>query len=512
MTTIGNGLENQDAIKRAMCKQSLYFFLQEFWGEVSATKPVLNWHIQYLCEELEIVARRLFKFENGDFYRPKDREPKLYDLLINISPGSTKSTIVSQMFPAWCWVNDPTLRFMSGSYSGTLALEQADYTREIIRSAKFKRLFPEIQFRADAENKTNYKIEWFKQNEYGEMERQRGGNRLSCSPSGTATGFHADIIIIDDPINPNDANSATGVGLYNACDWIKSTLSTRKTEKDKTVFIMVMQRLNEADPSGMWIQEAKEGKRKIKHICLPGELTENVSPPALRKFYKDGLFDPVRLNRRVLEEQYNNLGPYGYAGQILQTPVPIGEGLFKVEKFEIVSSIQESDILEKIRYWDKAGTEGAGAFSVGVLFAKLKSGKFALLDVIRGQWSTEKRENIIKQTAQLDGKSVKIYIEQEGGSGGKESAEATIRNLAGYMVFIDLPKGDKTTRAIPYSVQVNSGNVILVANQWNRDYINECRHFPLGKYKDQVDASSAAFNMLFQEKRAGVWGSRNNHK
>ena len=90
----------------------------------------------------------------------------------------------------------------------------------------------------------------------------------------------------------------------------------------------------------------------------------------------------------------------------------------------------------------------------------------------------------------MDGRRTIIYIEQEPGSGGKDSALATIRNLAGYSVYADKPTGDKVYRADPYSVQVNNG-VFLIRAPWNYAFVGH-RYFPLGKYKDQVDAASLA--------------------
>jgi predicted phage terminase large subunit-like protein len=98
-----------------------------------------------------------------------------------------------------------------------------------------------------------------------------------------------------------------------------------------------------------------------------------------------------------------------------------------------------------------------------------------------------------------------VFVEQEPGSGGKESAEATIRNLAGYNVYADRPTGDKVSRADPLSVQVNNGNVQIIAAEWNYAYIEELRNFPLGHYKDQVDASSGSFAHLSGRKMAKVW-------
>ena len=152
------------------------------------------------------------------------------------------------------------------------------------------------------------------------------------------------------------------------------------------------------------------------------------------------------------------------------------------------------------RYWDKASTKDAGAFTAGVLLHKLKDGRFCIAHCRRGQWAALQREREIKQVAELDGKRVPIGIEQEPGSGGKESAETTIRNLAGWRITADRPTGDKVVRAEPYAAQVQGGNVLLVKGAWNKDFIDEHVSFPVGRAKDQVDAAAAAFNLLALKK------------
>lgn len=154
----------------------------------------------------------------------------------------------------------------------------------------------------------------------------------------------------------------------------------------------------------------------------------------------------------------------------------------------------------RVRYWDKAGTQGGGKFSSGMLMAKTPFGIYYVEDVTRGQWSAKEREDVIKQTAELDriryGNTVHIWHEQEGGSGGKESAENTNRNLAGYIVHADHVTGDKVTRSYPYQAQCEAGNVRLVRGAWNQAYIDELTGFPNGAFSDQVDSSSGAFNKL----------------
>lgn len=155
-------------------------------------------------------------------------------------------------------------------------------------------------------------------------------------------------------------------------------------------------------------------------------------------------------------------------------------------------------IEKAVRYWDKAGTDGGGCYTAGVKVGKDADGRFWVLDVVRGQWGVAERERMIRQTAEIDGVAVRVWVEQEPGSGGKESAEATIRNLAGFAAFADRVTGDKPTRAEPFAAQVASGNVLLARGAWNRAFIDECAMFPVGKLKDQVDAASGAFVKLTQ--------------
>ena len=307
------------------------------------------------------------------------------------------------------------------------------------------------------------------------------------------------ILIVDDPINPEQA--ASEKELMNANRWLEQTLPTRKVDKAVTATVMIMQRLHQDDPTGHIL---KKKAKRINHICLPGEIKnygKYVNPPELKSMYVDELLDPVRLDWNILGELMADLGQYGYAGQIGQNPTPPGGGMFKVDHFQTINVMPSPIQIEQtVRYWDKAGTADGGAYTTGVKLSRLRGNRFLVEDVKRGRWATEERERIIKETAVTDGQSVTIMVEQEPGSGGKESAENTIRNLAGFSVYADLPRGDKVYRADPFSVQVNNGNVMLLMGEWNHAYIEEFRFFPFGAFKDQIDSSSASFNYLCKKR------------
>ena len=149
-----------------------------------------------------------------------------------------------------------------------------------------------------------------------------------------------------------------------------------------------------------------------------------------------------------------NLGQYGYAGQVGQNPILAGGGMFKTDHFILIqTSPIPHHVLKTVRYWDKAGTAGGGAYTVGAKMCSMQDGRFILLDIKRGQWSSEERERVIRETAIADGQKCWVYVEQEPGSGGKESAESTVRNLAGFNVGKDRPTEHRMCRRYSLSLE-----------------------------------------------------------
>jgi predicted phage terminase large subunit-like protein len=185
-------------------------------------------------------------------------------------------------------------------------------------------------------------------------------------------------------------------------------------------------------------------------------------------------------------------------------PYLVGGGMFPVELFRTIRVFDRHEIKASVLAVDKAGTAGGdGAYTAIVLMHKMKNGQFVIERVAHGHWSALEREIKIKQYAETDRESMRriysnytIVVEQEPGSGGKESAEATIRNLAGYNVIAYKPTGDKAVRAEPLAAQVQGGNVLLHAGSWHEDFLEEAESWPNSPQLDQIDAAAMAFNHL----------------
>lgn len=407
-----------------LCKRSLFYFVQEFWSVIIPEEPKYNWHIEYLCNELQEMVLRV-----------KDRQPKLHDLIINIPPGTSKSTIATVMLPAWSWIIDPSIRNLTASYSSSLSTDHALKSRDIIRSDKFKAYFPDVEIKRDQDNKTHYK-------------NNAGGERYATSVTGTVTGFHAHIIIVDDPLNPKGASSE--VERESANQFMDVTLSTRKVDKAVTPTILVMQRLHELDCTGNWL-EKKE--KKIKHICLPGELADNVRPEYLKEKYINGLLDTVRMDRSVLDELRINLGSYGYSGQIGQTPTPLGGGIWQrwiipiedKDLDELVPSLQSVGSDWDLAYTDKEINSASAYVTAGRLDGRM------YITALDFEWL-----EFPKLMTYMKARNAPHYI--EGKASGK-SAKQTLTNQGIPAIEVPVVGGDKVARATLATPYAEAGMV-----------------------------------------------------
>ena len=178
--------------------------------------------------------------------------------------------------------------------------------------------------------------------------------------------------------------------------------------------------------------------------------------------------------------------------------------MLPIENLKIMpywNPVGSTEIRASIRYWDRAGTEGGGNYSAGVLMHALNDGRYVISHIERGQWSAYVREKNIRRWAEDDARvyaNYEVGIEQEPGSSGKDVAEATVRNLAGFSVFVDKVTGSKEMRANPFAAMVQNSGVLMIAGSWIQEFVREAEAFPKGKYDDQIDGCSGAFNRLAQ--------------
>lgn len=394
------------------------------------------------------------------------------------------STVISVMFPAWVWTRMPGAKIIGASYSYAIAMDLARKCRDVVKSEKYRRLFPGVRLRDDQDTK-------------GYFMNTAGGYRYAVGTMGSVTGMHGHFLLIDDPLDPEGAGS--DLDLATANRWITNTLGTRKTDKRVTPTVLVMQRLRQGDPTDEFLRLG------AAHVKLPAEAEDGPLPAGLKEEYgAAGLLDARRLPREVLEKEKLK-GQAFYSAQYRQHPVPPGGLVFHVDK---VTRGPLPEAFKRVcRCWDKAGTaagkDRASAYTVGAKVGIDLAGRVWVLDVIRERLEAFGREQLIRHTAEDDGPDVLVGLEQEPGSGGKESAQSTVRNLMGFLVEVvkvGAHTGGKEARADPLAAQMNAGNVYVPENvPWFKEWEEEFRFFPRGRFKDQVDATSLAFTLAARE-------------
>lgn len=450
----------QERFKR---KGGFYLFVKHFWDTIIAEEPVWNWHIQFLCDELEEVGRRV-----------AERLSKQFDYyIINVPPGSSKSTIVSEMYPLWCWTIDPTQRFICGSYASTPAEDIAEKCFNVYHSEKFYALYPHLVDNSSG-GKTHFKNGLL-------------GERYTTSTNSAITGIHAHQKLIDDPMSPNMANSK--VERTNANKWITETISSRNVNDDITVTMIIMQRLHEADTTGYLLK--KEGL-KIKHICIPAEISKDVKPAELSEFYVNGLFDPIRKTRERLIVKKAELGSYGYAGQMQQRPAPEGGGIIKKEWFNITTRDVPMPVEATIDFQlDTAYTEKTENDPTGVISYYVQNHNLYIThatsvwkefpELIR--WLPTHVRNL-----QYRNRS-KIHVEPKasGISVVQATKDATDLNI----LESKPPTYDKLSGLHIVSPKVEAGRVYLHQGAWNEEFIEQICSFPNAEHDEYVDCLTA---------------------
>jgi predicted phage terminase large subunit-like protein len=260
--------------------------------------------------------------------------------------------------------------------------------------------------------------------------------------------------------------------------------------------IMILTRWHVDDPAGRFIEKFPD-TRVVNYTAIAEDGDWSVR--AGLRSVGEALFAEHKSLDFLLERKMA-LTQASWEALFQQRPIVVGGGIFPIEKLTCISMFEKASVKRSIRYIDKAGTEGGGAYTAMVLMHEMKNGQFVISHVTRGQWAALEREDRIKILAQLDtqryGFNYEVWVEQEPGSGGKESAEATIRNLRGLVAYADKVTGSKEVRAEPFAAQVQNNNVRLVAGEWNADFVSEAEIWPQGRYRDQIDAAAGAFNKL----------------
>lgn len=475
---------------------SLREFVRGSWDIAEPGSPLMDgYHIDAICDHLQACA-----------------QGQISKLLICVPPRHTKSTLVSVMFPAWMWTHTPTEKMLFGSYSLELARRDSTRTRRIVSTEWYKERWPVI-LSEDQATKSNF-------------ENTHLGRRQITSIGGPTTGLGGTTLVLDDPLNAKDAESA--VLREATITWIREAFTTRM-DPGRPIRVCVMQRLHQNDPAGYF-----SGEGDWDELILP---LEYEGP---RKTTSIGWTDPRTVAGQVLwSERFDNargrkelatlkktLGSVAAAGQLQQRPVPRGGGTFKAQWIgywydaALVGGVPDPVVVAKpdgtafecrlkelpatdplrVGSWDMAfrGQE-KNDYVVGQVWARGvredKANRY-LLSQKRGNYDFVVSLAAVRQQTEEYGPGI-VLIE------AKANGDAVVAALKGEvqgLISVN-PDGGKESRAAAVAPLFEAGNVWLPhpdmpGFDWVRDYVAEMTMFPRGSHDDQVDATTQALSRM----------------
>lgn len=199
-------------LAKELAEQSFRDFIPQAWQLVEpATELRMNWHIDAVADHMQATFTR-----------------QITKLIINVPPGSLKSTVVSVMFQPWVWIQEPSARFLTSSYGAELAVRDSVKSRRLIDSDWYQSNWGDrFQMTSDQNTKSSY-------------ENNKTGYRIAMGTGGKATGFRGDYMVCF----PYDILIATEEGEMKIGDIVKEgrdiKIVSYDLEKETTEFESIL--------------------------------------------------------------------------------------------------------------------------------------------------------------------------------------------------------------------------------------------------------------------------------
>jgi predicted phage terminase large subunit-like protein len=456
-------------IERDLGRRSFKHFAKMAWHVIEPGTPLMwGWALEAECDHLQAVTE-------GKFNR----------LLMNVPPGMSKSTLLCVLWPAWEWIERPWLRYLGTAHNVDLAIRDNMKCRRLVQSDWYQERWP-MKFMSDNDAKLSFEND------------QTGWRKAMAFTS--LTGSRGDRVLIDDPLSVMNGNSAAD--LASAEFTFREAVPTR-VNNDASAIVVIMQRLNEGDTSGIIIKDFPN----YVHLCLPMEFEPErrcVTPIFTDPRTVEGeLLFPERFGRDTVEELKRSLGTYGAAGQLQQRPAPRGGGIFKSEWWKLWYG-EEPRCQYRIIYADTASKkEEQNDYSVFQCWGIGWDNKVYLLDQIRDKW--EAPELLVQSRAfwnkhnAIENGPLRIMKVEDKSSGTQliqylERGDADHRPIP----VEGIPRSrDKVSRAHDVTPRIEAGLIYLPGNApWLSDYMKEFATFPNGANDDMIDPTIDAINEL----------------
>lgn len=484
-----------------ICRRDFRRFIKDSWPLVDPKVFVPAWHIDALAEHLVYVML-------GD----------IKQLMINIPPRMTKSSIVSVAWPAWTWTDHPEIQYLTASYALELANQDSQKMRKLIESQWYQERYGDRVTLSHDENRI------------GRYSNTEGGHRISISVGSKTTGLGGDTHILDDPHNAQKVES--DAIRRGTLAWHDGSFRNRFNDPNNSKRIYVGQRTHDSDVFGHVL--AREEKNWV-HLCLPMEFDAGrrcityknkgqgpIDKPIFRdpRTKPNSLLCPARFNAitalaekegtstRVWNAQYQQQ-PEGAGGVILkrkwwrQWCWPDWHPKFRLEERPL------PEFHEIIQSYDTAFEEKEqDSYTVrttwGLFFhqeliqgvkGKIGLGKERIGAVLLERMKQRLGYPDLRESA-LDSYDVwkpdRVLIEK------KASGHDLIKELRRKKLPIVAVKilGDLVYRAHMSALPLEKGCVYYLPRNWSMDLIEECAKFPNVDFNDQVSSTTIALQYM----------------
>lgn len=466
--TIDRPIDDPAALLRQLMRRDFRAFLRKAFSWVAGGAALeWNWHLDAIAHELERVERG----ENRN-------------LIVTMPPRNLKSITISVAWVAWMLGRNPRLNFVCVSYSGELATKLARFCLHIMQSHWYRELFPGTVVSP-------------KRSAIHDFETTAGGGRLATSVTGTLTGRGGDIIIIDDPIKPEEAYSR--VTRDNANDWFRTTLSSRLDDKEKGAMILVMQRLHQDDPAGRLLETGLWHQLSLPAIAAEAQ----VVPLGRGRFYhrREGeVLHPSRESLAVLERQRMSMGSIDFDAQYNQRPVPVDGNVIKAHWLKTYPpGFDPARAGGKIVLsWDTASKDGPFSDWSVCIVAHVDRATVRILDVVRARLTFPELKATAIRLART-WRATHLLIE-DAASGTQLLQTLRAEQPEGVVLPISIrPESDKESRLNGATGQIEAGALLLPEDApWLAEFKSEILAFPNARHDDQTDALSQLMNWVLR--------------
>jgi predicted phage terminase large subunit-like protein len=294
-------------VDRALVKKgTLYDFARMAWPVVEPAPFVPNWHFDQVGVHLQAVSMC-----------------QILRLIINIPPGTGKSSFVNVFWPVWEWIHRPATKWIYTSYDSSLVgTRDGGKVIKLLSSDWFKARWGDLLGKGKPAA--------------SKFDNVHGGFRFATSTGGAVLGRHGDIQVCDDPVKPKDAAGGATMSrqtLRTVSEWWKNTMASRMATPATGRRVIVMQRLCHDDLAGEML-----ATNSYVHLRLPQRYEVDWPCKTLwggdQRTVNGELLFPERFPKHLVDNlEAVEMGEAVFAAQEQQRPQVSGGGVFKRDWF-----------------------------------------------------------------------------------------------------------------------------------------------------------------------------------